>query len=133
MVWCCSSCTLTSLSCFNLLPPLLRMVSCCAAVTVFSDWLYLVIAESAAHLFAIHVLIQCDLPQGLIALNDLRRSLCNLLCIGWPGNEINSSSSSSSVVVPVFALTHEGSLQDATHIDTRFRCRKRCWHTCSEE
>lgn len=41
--------------------------------------LYLVISEGAAHLLAAHVLIQCDLPKGLIALDNLRSTLCNLL------------------------------------------------------
>lgn len=46
--------------------------------------MYLVVAERAAHLLAAHVLVQCDLPQGFIALNDLGSPLRDLLCVWWP-------------------------------------------------
>jgi len=48
--------------------------------------MHLVISEGPAHLLASNTLVQCNFPQGLIALNDLRCPLNNFLAIGWPAS-----------------------------------------------
>lgn len=62
----------------------------CAAVHYAGA--HLVIAECSAHLLAAHTLVQRDLTQRIIASNDLRCPLCNLLCIWGPACMSSSSS-----------------------------------------
>ena len=58
---------------------------CCTVLAQQSRWLYLIIAEGAAHLLATCILVQCNLLEGIIALNDLGSTLCNLLRVWRPG------------------------------------------------